>query len=64
MLSPHKMVGGPGTPGVLIIKKQLLLNFVPSSPGNTYHTIPYIYSIQQMNDGNDNNRWWYGAIRA
>jgi selenocysteine lyase/cysteine desulfurase len=33
MLSPHKMVGGPGTPGVLVIKKQLLLNFVPSSPG-------------------------------
>jgi selenocysteine lyase/cysteine desulfurase len=32
-LSPHKFVGGPGTPGVLIVKKQLLKNKVPAMPG-------------------------------
>lgn len=32
-LSPHKFVGGPGTPGVLIVKKRLLTNSVPAVPG-------------------------------
>jgi selenocysteine lyase/cysteine desulfurase len=32
-LSPHKFIGGPGTPGVLIVKRQLLKNSVPSVPG-------------------------------
>jgi len=32
-LSGHKFVGGPGTPGVLIIKKKLLNNAVPTNPG-------------------------------
>lgn len=32
-LSPHKFVGGPGTPGVLIVKKHLLKNKVPAMPG-------------------------------
>jgi selenocysteine lyase/cysteine desulfurase len=32
-LSPHKLVGGPGTPGILIVKQQLLKNKVPSMPG-------------------------------
>ena len=32
-LSPHKFVGGPGTPGVLIVKKQVLKNSVPAVPG-------------------------------
>ena len=31
--SPHKFVGGVGTPGVLVVKKQLLQNAVPSKPG-------------------------------
>jgi selenocysteine lyase/cysteine desulfurase len=29
MLSPHKFVGGPGTPGVLAIRRDLLTNSVP-----------------------------------
>ena len=33
VLSPHKFIGGPGTPGVLVVKKHLLLNAVPSNPG-------------------------------
>ncbi len=32
-LSPHKFIGGPGTPGVLVVRKNLLLNRVPSIPG-------------------------------
>jgi selenocysteine lyase/cysteine desulfurase len=32
-LSPHKFVGGPGTPGVLAIRRDLLMGLVPTSPG-------------------------------
>ncbi|MCP3975646.1 MAG: aminotransferase class V-fold PLP-dependent enzyme [bacterium] len=32
-LSPHKLIGGPGTPGVLIARKELFKNSVPSVPG-------------------------------
>jgi hypothetical protein len=32
-LSPHKFVGGPGTPGVLVVKQDILRNRVPSVPG-------------------------------
>ena len=32
-LSPHKFVGGPGTPGVLVAKRALFGNRVPAVPG-------------------------------
>lgn len=32
-ISPHKFIGGPGTPGVLVVKKALLTNSVPAMPG-------------------------------
>ena len=32
-VSPHKFIGGPGTPGVLVVKRSLLENRVPSAPG-------------------------------
>lgn len=32
-ISPHKFVGGPGTPGVLVVKKALMKNRVPAMPG-------------------------------
>ena len=32
-LSPHKFIGGPGTPGVLVAKKHLFQNSVPAIPG-------------------------------
>jgi selenocysteine lyase/cysteine desulfurase len=32
-LSPHKFIGGPGTPGVLVVKRRLLDNAVPAVPG-------------------------------
>jgi selenocysteine lyase/cysteine desulfurase len=31
--SPHKFVGGPQTPGVLVIRRQLVGNQVPTAPG-------------------------------
>ncbi len=32
-ISPHKFIGGPGTPGVLVVKRTLLRNSVPTVPG-------------------------------
>jgi selenocysteine lyase/cysteine desulfurase len=32
-LSPHKFVGGPQTPGVLVIRRELVRNEVPTVPG-------------------------------
>ena len=32
-VSPHKFIGGPGTPGVLVAKRSLLRNRMPSVPG-------------------------------
>ncbi|KAF0983856.1 hypothetical protein FDP41_007771 [Naegleria fowleri] len=32
-ISPHKFVGGPGTPGILIAKRKLFMNAVPTRPG-------------------------------
>ncbi len=39
-LSPHKFIGGPGTPGVLVVKKRLLTNRVPAAPGGG--TVAYV----------------------
>ena len=40
VLSPHKFVGGPGTPGVLIIRRELLMNSVPDVVGGG--TVVYV----------------------
>jgi selenocysteine lyase/cysteine desulfurase len=40
VLSPHKFVGGPGTPGVLAIRRQLLTNRVPVVVGGG--TVAYV----------------------
>lgn len=39
-LSPHKFIGGPGTPGVLVVKRTLLRNTVPTVPGGG--TVSYV----------------------
>ena len=41
-ISPHKFPGGPGTPGVMIIKKDLMKNRVPVIPGGG--TVSYVSS--------------------
>jgi selenocysteine lyase/cysteine desulfurase len=32
-LSPHKFIGGPSTPGVLVVRRDLMTNRVPDVPG-------------------------------
>ncbi len=39
-ISPHKFVGGPGTPGVLVARRDLFHNRVPSVPGGG--TVAYV----------------------
>jgi selenocysteine lyase/cysteine desulfurase len=39
-ISPHKFIGGPGTPGVLVARRELLTNRVPSAPGGG--TVAYV----------------------
>ncbi len=39
-ISPHKFIGGPGTPGVLVVKRALVRNTVPSTPGGG--TVSYV----------------------
>jgi selenocysteine lyase/cysteine desulfurase len=39
-LSPHKFIGGPGTPGVLVVRRGLLRNRVPTVPGGG--TVAYV----------------------
>ena len=39
-LSPHKFVGGPSTPGVLVVRRELLTNRVPDEPGGG--TVAYV----------------------
>jgi selenocysteine lyase/cysteine desulfurase len=39
-LSPHKFIGGPSTPGVLVVRRELLTNRVPVVPGGG--TVAYV----------------------
>lgn len=39
-VSPHKLIGGPGTPGVLVVRRDLLRNEVPVVPGGG--TVTYV----------------------
>jgi selenocysteine lyase/cysteine desulfurase len=40
VLSPHKLIGGPGTPGVLVARRELFRNTVPCVPGGG--TVSYV----------------------
>lgn len=39
-ISPHKFIGGPQTPGVLVVRKELMTNTVPDVPGGG--TVAYV----------------------
>ncbi len=39
-LSPHKFIGGPGTPGILVARRELFRNRVPTMPGGG--TVAYV----------------------
>lgn len=43
-ISPHKFIGGPQTPGVLVVKKQLVQNSVPACPGGG--TVRYVNQLE------------------
>lgn len=43
-ISPHKFIGGPGTPGVLVARSDLLANRVPDSPGGG--TVAYVNATE------------------
>lgn len=43
-LSPHKFVGGPGTPGVLVVRRDVVRNRVPTVPGGG--TVEYVNSFE------------------
>ncbi|CAF3719413.1 unnamed protein product [Rotaria sp. Silwood1] len=67
-ISTHKFVGGPSTPGILIAKKKLFTNRVPSDCGGgtvnfvTRTNVEYVKDIETREEGGTPNI--LGAIRA
>ncbi|MCW3094118.1 MAG: aminotransferase class V-fold PLP-dependent enzyme [Ferruginibacter sp.] len=56
--SPHKFLGGPGTPGVLIFNRKMYKNAIPDQPGggtvlysNPWKDHEYVVNIEQREDG-------------
>jgi selenocysteine lyase/cysteine desulfurase len=45
-LSPHKFIGGPSTPGVLVVRRELLSNRVPDVPGGG--TVEYVNATEHV----------------
>src|SRR5512141_2662694 len=45
-ISPHKFIGGPGTPGVLVARRELFTNRVPSMPGGG--TVQYVNPFEHV----------------
>ncbi|HKZ25177.1 MAG TPA: aminotransferase class V-fold PLP-dependent enzyme, partial [Acidimicrobiia bacterium] len=45
-ISPHKFIGGPGTPGVLVVRRRLLGNRVPAIPGGG--TVRYVSESEHL----------------
>lgn len=43
-LSPHKFIGGPGTPGLLVVKRAIMTNTVPAVPGGG--TVSYVNAME------------------
>jgi selenocysteine lyase/cysteine desulfurase len=45
-VSPHKFIGGPGSPGVLVVRRELVRNQVPTVPGGG--TVAYVNPTEQQ----------------
>jgi selenocysteine lyase/cysteine desulfurase len=45
-LSPHKLIGGPGTPGLLVVRRELLTNSVPAVVGGG--TVAYVNPFEHV----------------
>ena len=56
-LSPHKFIGGPGTPGILLVRRTLARNRVPVVPGGgtvafvTPHQHAYLDDVEHREEG-------------
>ncbi|CAF3318405.1 unnamed protein product, partial [Rotaria sp. Silwood2] len=67
-ISTHKFVGGPGTPGILVVKKHLFHNRVPCGCGGgtvnfvTRTNVEYIHDIEIREEGGTPDI--IGSIRA
>ena len=67
-ISPHKLIGGPGTPGILVARRDLFTNRVPTVPGGG--TVAYVDAaghrfvddVERREEGGTPNI--VGAIRA
>ena len=53
-ISPHKFIGGPGTPGLLIVRRALLTNSVPAVPGGG--TVVYVNAEDHVYLGDAEHR--------
>jgi selenocysteine lyase/cysteine desulfurase len=45
-ISPHKFIGGPGTPGILAARRELFRNRVPTAPGGG--TVAYVNPFEHV----------------
>ncbi len=45
-ISPHKFVGGPGSPGLLVMHRRLMENLVPARPGGG--TVSYVNPLEHV----------------
>ena len=45
-ISPHKFIGGPGTPGILAARRELFRNRVPTMPGGG--TVAYVNPVDHV----------------
>jgi selenocysteine lyase/cysteine desulfurase len=45
-ISPHKFIGGPGTPGILAARRELFRNRVPTMPGGG--TVAYVNPVEHV----------------
>jgi len=67
-LSPHKFLGGVGSPGVLIVKKRLLSNAIPSEPSGgtvffvTNSSTTYLGNFHEREEGGTQDI--VGSVRA
>ena len=67
-VSPHKMIGGPGTPGLLVARRELFTNRVPAVPGGgtvafvNPNEHRYLDSIEHREEGGTPSI--IGSIRA
>jgi selenocysteine lyase/cysteine desulfurase len=53
-ISPHKFIGGPGTPGVLVARRELFRNRVPAAPGGG--TVLYVNPLEHVYDAKPEHR--------